>query len=271
MSLLRCITDWTGPSGWDAAKRARKCDLWDLFWTATAENTAMLPGKKIIAFQPAVPIMANGQVVDHPYARELAALVERFHAGTTLHLFNGADGGYLELIDITKPRFVVALAQLRHQFFGWADGHKFDYFCRPDSLNIRDAVSVALVPWSSDYLEAWDHALSAFTAACRALKPDAILVGQNDRLLGDTWSAMSGQYIEQRWDFNGRTAQVHAEDIDRFNSQMRRIEPQRRLVSVLELRDPSKLTRSELDLASAWCVAQGIYLSVGRDGTALGA
>lgn len=266
---LTCISDWTNPAGWTPAQRSRKADLWDLFWTATPENTASLVGKKIVAFQPAVPIMANGLVVQHPYPQALATLADKFGARTNLALFRGADGGWLQLLDLTRPRFPGALAQLRHGFFGALDGHKHDYHCRPDSLGIKDATG-ALVTWTTEYLEAWDRALSSLMSALRALKPDAILIGQCDRMTGDTWGATSGCYIEQRWNFNGRTAQVHASDLKDFAALMHRAHPERPMISVLEIREPEKCTANELDLVRAWCIGQGIYLSLGRDAAAVG-
>lgn len=270
MSLNICISDWSDPARWSPEKRARKANLWSLYHTATKENTQGIVGKKLIAFQPGLPINAQGLVWGHPYAQALLAIVEHYNGRTFNVLFKGDDGGYLELIDITKRGLPKAIAQMRHEFFADMDGSHNDYHTRPDSLNVRDAAG-ALVTYTPEYLDRWDASLSALTAAQRALDPDAIIIGQCDRLQGSTWSATNGQWIENNPWANGRTPLVHAQDIAQFNEAMRKFEPSRPMVSVVEIQEPSKIVPREMDLIRAWCAGQQIYLSVGRDNAAIGA
>ncbi len=263
MSLV-CCTDWRDPARWSYNDKARVADLWSLYWVATETSARSLSGKTLIAFQPAIPIDANGAVSGHPYAQALDALALKYGAKTMLKLYEGPDGGHLQLLDLTARRFAPALALLLHEFHGWADGHHLDYWITPNHFFPPGT-------FEEDYLIRWQNAQEQLTNVLRAINPNVILIGQNDRMQGGTWSAMNGCYLEQSPYFNGRTLADHSADLDQFSAMQNRYNTGREMVSICEVRQPWQWQPAQLDQVKAWAQAEGLYLSLGRDAGARGA
>jgi len=256
-SPLVCLTDWRNVAS-PTFDHTRKADLWSLYWTATEEGAKDLAGRKIIAWQPGVLYTSAtfGAPAGAPYNLALDAMAKRLNAYNGRLLHETVEGPVVRMIDITKRGVVASMAGLRAEHFGGFDGHHLDYFWE------------GVVP--AELQEAWRRALDAFAKILRAQDPDTIIVGQNDRMVGDLWGATNGCYIEQSLYYNGRTPEVHAQDLEGLKNLLKMFDPKRELVNVVEMRDLLRFDQATMDFVRQWCVEHGAYLSAGRNETAKG-
>ena len=247
------LVDWRNPAGWTYEQKQRKADLVSVYWTASAESVKDISGKKLVAWQPGLPLYATGEVVRTPYSLELEKIANQYKARTGDLFIEDPVGMSVERLDLTKRGFAAAWAGLMVRQFPWADGFHLDYW------------------WSGIVPEveqpAWEKGMSTFAAILRMQDPDAILIGQNDRLLGDTWSSLNGCFLEQSPYFNGRNPAVHALDLNAFKGLMARAHPERPMISVMEVREPWRWALTDLDNVLRWADGLGLYCSLGRDKT----
>ena len=263
---LTCISDFRSLSNWSFNDFFRKADLWWLYWTASTDNALyrVEGGRKLAIFQPGIPINRDGTASTHPYAVALRKLAEQYNARTNVRLYEGPDGGYLELLDLTARKFAPALALFLAHWHERMDGVGLDYWITPNNI-------VADFSFTPEKMEKWLVAQETLARVLRAVRPDILLVGQNDRMLGSTWGDLNGEYIEQSPYFNGRTLADHSHDLDQFSVMQNRINPGREMVSICEVREPWRWTPEALELVKTWATSEGLYLSLGRDAAARGA
>lgn len=254
-----CTTDLRGRGKWSAADLARDADLWVV--ADTWLERPAVPGKVLAYINPAV-LWIGGSV----YRGTAGSFADRISGLPLLYgfpdLWVSADGTQrLRALDLTQRGVVRAYIAAVRDALLWADGVEMCYFTSLDF--------VAPGQYPMEFWTQWDAVLGAIAVAVRGLRPGFLFVGQQfhpTAPFGNT----SGLYFEGTGPYEFRYSPLQREmDLATYRALIKWQDPSRPEAFVQEFRKfeiyaPGVL-RGQLD----WATHCGMYVSVGRDATAL--